>query len=108
MFSFLTIHFSSKAALAGLGSFTELDRINGWLIERKVDLRTNKTRCRASIENTGTWFSDRIRLNEKNEDELIIPTKHLSNKRINKMSLVPITDALKRCRSNLVYFIDNE
>ena len=101
--SFFVIDFSCKSALGGLTSFTELDHVNGWLIERKIDLRANKTRCRASLANTGTWFSDRARLDEKKEDELVVPANIFSDKRINKTSLETVRDALKRCRSNFIY-----
>ena len=41
--------------------------VEGWLIERKVDLKLNKTICRASIPSHANWFGARVRLGPNNE-----------------------------------------
>ena len=45
--------FSFTSVNAGLNSFTNLIFVEDWLIERKVDLTINETKCRASIPSHG-------------------------------------------------------
>ena len=86
---------------AGLDGFTYLDQIDAWQIERKVDSKTHKIICRASIPGYGAWFSQRIRLDQN--DQLIIPSdisKFYSQKEI---SLIKVKRALKTCRAGMIY-----
>jgi len=65
---FLTLLlFSFTPVNAGLKSFTSLISFEDWLIERKVDLTNNETKCRASIPIHATWFGARVRLGPNNE-----------------------------------------
>ena len=50
--------------------FQTIDRVDGWLIERKRDSEQNHA-CRASLPGGGSWFSARIRLDLN--DALVIP-----------------------------------
>ena len=43
-------------------SFQTIDRVDGWLIERKLDSEQNHV-CRASVVGGGSWFSARVHLN---------------------------------------------
>ena len=93
--SFLCVH-------AGVNSFTNLIFIEGWLIERKVDLTLNETKCRASIPSQANWFGERVRLGPN--DELIkpiwIPVKA---DQVLDSKLVKIKGLLDDCRSGLLF-----
>ncbi len=86
---------------AGLDFFSRLDVIDGWIIERRVDSKTNEIRCRASVLRDGNWFSNRRRLDENNL--LVIPDHYLNQNPINYLTINKIKLALKNCRSNLIY-----
>ena len=51
-------------------SFQTIDRIDGWLIERKRDSEQNHV-CRASLPGGGSWFPERVRLDLN--DDLVVP-----------------------------------
>ena len=51
---------------AGLGSYTELDRVNGWLIERKQGADGSLS-CRAFLPSGASWFSGNIHLDADGE-----------------------------------------
>jgi len=85
-------------APASAQSFQILDRVDGWLIERKLTEQQQPI-CRASIPSGGTWFSARIRLDRS--DNLIIP-KGLSTPE--KESIDLALKALALCRSSILYF----
>ena len=93
--SFLCVH-------AGVNSFTNLIFIEDWLIERKVDLILNETKCRASIPSHANWFGARVRLGPN--DELIkpiwIPVKA---DQLLDLKLVKIKELLDDCRSGLLF-----
>ena len=57
-------------------SFLTIDRVDGWLIERKRDSEQNHV-CRASLPDRGSWFSARVRLdlNAVSYTHLTLPTK---------------------------------
>lgn len=78
--------------------FQKLDSTHGWLIERKVSEQQEPI-CRASVTGGGTWFSARVHLNPNNElvipEGLTVPTKTSVNAAI---------EALRLCRSSLLYF----
>ena len=78
--------------------FQKLDSTHGWLIERKLSEQM-KPICRASFIGPATWFSARVHLNRNNE--LVIPEglKSPSNE-----SVDAALDALRLCRSGLLYF----
>jgi hypothetical protein len=78
--------------------FQKLDSTHGWLIERKLSEQQEPI-CRASVTDGGTWFSARVHLNPNNElvipEGLNAPTKTSVNEAI---------EALRLCRSSLLYF----
>ena len=92
--SFLLILISSSVLAQG---FQTLDRVDGWLIERKLGEQQNPI-CRASVPGGGSWFSARVHLNAK--DEMVTP-QGLNPP--NQQSLDRVKKALKRCRSSLLY-----
>ena len=79
-------------------NFQTIDRIDGWLIERKLDSQQNHV-CRASVVGGGSWFSARVRLDRN--DALVVPNGLTSP---NEESLASAREALRLCRSSLLYF----
>ncbi len=79
-------------------SFQTLDRVDGWLIERKLDREQNHV-CRASVPGGGAWFSARVRLDLN--DEVVVP-QGLSKP--SNASVDSAREALRLCRSSLLYF----
>ena len=93
--NFLRVH-------AGVNSFTNLIFIEGWLIERKVDLTLNETKCRASIPSHANWFGARVRLGPN--DELIKPIWiTVKADQVLDSKLVKIKELLDDCRSGLLF-----
>ena len=85
-----------------MNSFTNLIFIEDWLIERKVDLTLNETKCRASIPSHANWFGARVRLGPKNE---LIEPFWISVKanQVLDSKLVEIRELLDDCRSGLLF-----
>ncbi|MDA9149060.1 hypothetical protein N9N71_00820 [Synechococcus sp. AH-229-G18] len=79
-------------------NFQTIDRVDGWLIERKLDSEQNHV-CRASVVGGGSWFSARVRLNRN--DELVVPNGLIPP---NEASVASASEALRLCRSSLLYF----
>ena len=91
---------------AGLNSFTNLIVLEDWLIERKVDLTINETKCRASIPSHANWFGARVRLGAN--DELIKPIWiSLKSDQLLDSKLARIKKLLKECRSGFFFSPDN-
>ncbi len=91
---------------AGLNKFTNLVVIEEWLIERKVDLNSIKTKCRASIPSHANWFGARVRLGPN--DELIKPIWiTLKADQVLPSKLAQVKDLLDDCRSGLLFLPDN-
>ena len=88
-------------AFAGLDEFSYLDKIDNWIIERRVDSLTNQVRCRASIPGYYSWFGGRIRLDK--EDKLIIPNEFLETEITSPLTIKKIRSKLQICRSGLLY-----
>ena len=99
------ICFSPLRVYSGMDEFTPVDKIESWLIERKIESITNRVFCRASIPLSGTWFSARIRLNP--EDELVSPTGSRFLDFTEEEGLSKVKTALKECRSGLIYLSPN-
>ena len=78
--------------------FQVLDRVDGWVIERKLDSEQNQV-CRASVPGGGSWFSARVHLDLN--DALVVPEGLIAP---NKLSLDSAREALRLCRSSLLYF----
>ena len=80
--------------------------VEEWLIERKVDLTINETKCRASIPSHANWFGARVRLGNKNE--LIKPLWiHLKPDQILDSKLAKVKELLNDCRSGLLFLPEN-
>ena len=94
--SFLLILISSSVLAQG---FQTLDRVDGWLIERKLGEQQNPI-CRASVPGGGSWFSARVHLNAK--DELVTP-QGLNPP--NQQSLDGVKEALKAFVAALAFSI---
>ena len=91
---------------AGLEHFSSLIFVDEWLIESKVDLTTNKTKCRASIPSHASWFGARVRLGPKNE---LIKPIWISVKadQVTDSKLIKIKEILDDCRSGLLFLPEN-
>ena len=79
-------------------SFQELDRVDGWLIERKLS-NEQEPICRASMMNGGSWFSARVHLDRN--DRLLVPDGLQASE---QESVDAVREALRLCRSGLLYF----
>ena len=87
---------------AGLENFSSLIFVDEWLIERKVDLTNNKTKCRASIPLNASWFGARVRLGPNNE--LIKPIWiAIKADQVLDSKLAKIREHLDDCRSGLLF-----
>ena len=95
LLAMLVSWFASAASAAE--AFQPLDRIDGWLIERRLD-NDQEPICRASVVGVGTWFSERVRITVR--DDLIIP-EGLASPDLTTVDAV--RDALIRCRESLLY-----
>ena len=99
IFSFIPVN-------AGLNSFTDLIFVEDWLIERKVDLSINETKCRASIPSHANWFGARVRLGPKNE--LIKPIWiSVKASQVNDLTLIKVKEHLYACRSGILFLPKN-
>ena len=92
----LLVSLMETSALAQ--NFQTIDRVDGWLIECKVNREQNHV-CRASLPDGGSWFSARVRLDLN--DALGVP-KGLTTP--NTASVDSARKALHLCRSSLLYF----
>ena len=91
---------------AGLNGFTNLIVEEDWLIERKVDLSINETKCRASIPSQANWFGARVRLGPNNE--LIKPIWiSVKTEQVLDSKLTKIKELLDDCRSGLLFLPEN-
>ena len=91
---------------AGLEHFSSLIFVDEWLIERKVDLTSNKTKCRASIPSHANWFGARVRLGPN--DELIKPIWiTVKTEQLLESKLAKIRELLADCRSGLLFIPKN-
>tara|TARA_Y100001978_G_C23339243_1_gene266665 strand:+ start:79 stop:429 length:351 start_codon:yes stop_codon:yes gene_type:complete len=98
--------FSCSLVNAGLNNFTNLVFVDDWLIERKVDLTNNQTKCRASIPSNANWFGARVRLGLN--DELIKPLWiSVKADQVNDSKLTKIKGLLEDCRSGFLFLPEN-
>ena len=106
-FLFLSFFICSCASvLAGLDNFTDLIFVEEWLIERKVDLTLNETKCRASIPFHATWFGARVRLGDNNE--LIKPIWiSVKEEQLLDSKLAKVKELLEDCRSGFLFLPDD-
>ena len=94
----LLVLLSLMGATALAQGFQTIDRVDGWLIERKRDSEQNHV-CRASLPGGGSWFSARVRLDLN--DALVVPEGLITP---NKSSVDAAREAVLLCRSSLLYF----
>jgi len=93
---------SCASAKAGLNNFTDLIFVEEWLIERKVDLTLDETKCRASIPSHATWFGARIRIGDNNE--LIQPIWiSVKEEQLLDSKLDKVKELLDDCRSGFLF-----
>ena len=78
-------------------AFQPLDRVEGWLIERRLDDKQDPI-CRASVPGPGTWFSARVHLDL--DDVMVVPA---GLHRPDETRLEAVRDALRRCRASVLY-----
>ena len=78
-------------------AFQPLDRVEGWLIERRLDDKQDPI-CRASVPGPGTWFSARVHLDT--DDVMVVPD---GLHRPDETGLEAVRDALRRCRASVLY-----
>ena len=101
-FIFALLMFCFTSVNAGLNKFTNLIFVDDWLIERKIDLIINETKCRASIPSNANWFGARVRLGDKNE--LIEPMWiSVKDNQVLDSKLAKIRALLDHCRSGLLF-----
>ena len=81
----------------GSTAFQPLDRVEGWLIERRLD-ELQEPICRASVPGHGTWFSARVRLDA--DDRVVVPD---GLHRPDETALNAVREALQRCRASVLY-----
>ncbi len=81
----------------GSTAFQILDRVEGWLIERRLD-ESQDPICRASVPGPGTWFSARVRLDA--DDVVVVPA---GLERPDETALDAVREALRRCRASVLY-----
>ncbi len=99
---FSLVFCACKAGKAGINKFTTLIFVEDWLIERKIDLRNNDVKCRASLPKDGSWFGARIRLGPN--DELIKPRWiPVEEEKFGELRLTKVKRVLKDCRLGLLF-----
>ena len=81
----------------GSTAFQPLDRVEGWLIERRLD-ESQDPICRASVPGAGTWFSARVHLD--GDDAVVVPA---GLEPPDDSALDAVRDALQRCRASVLY-----
>ena len=92
----LLLSLISPVAL-GSTPFQPLDRVEGWLIERRLDDKQEPI-CRASVPGRGTWFSARVRLDA--DDVVVVPA---GLQRPDAEAVEAVREALQRCRASVLY-----
>ena len=83
---------------AGLDRYTELDRVKGWLIERKQGA-DGALSCRAFLPSGASWFSGNIHLDAN--AELVVPAGRSFEG--NPKQLEAVRNALERCKNDFLY-----
>ena len=98
---------SFRSVNAGIHGFTNLTFVDDWLIERKIDLSINKTKCRASIPSHANWFGARVRLGPN--DELIKPIWiSVRAEEIQDTKIATVRKLLQVCRSGILFLPENK
>ena len=84
--------------LAGLETFTKLDQVGTWVIERKISA-SGEPQCRALIPSGGAWFEANVHLSA--DGALVIPDGAAYAG--TPQDLVAAREALQRCRVDVLY-----
>ena len=84
--------------LAGLETFTKLDQVGSWVIERKISA-SGQLQCRASIPSGGAWFGANIHLSAVGQ--LVIPEGRTYAG--TPQDVVVVLEAMQRCRDDILY-----
>ncbi|MBU6355040.1 MAG: hypothetical protein KGQ81_08770 [Cyanobacteria bacterium REEB498] len=85
-------------ATAALNSFSKLDQVGRWVIERKNTAEGAIT-CRAYIPSGGTWFNSNVRIGA--DGAVLVPDGLSYSPDAAELSLVQ--EALRRCRADMIY-----
>ena len=97
LFSMIFAGIVFPSRLAGLETFTKLDQVGSWVIERKISARS--LQCRASIPSGGGWFGANIHLSAVGQ--IVIP-EGLTYKGTPE-DVVVVLEAMQRCRDDILY-----
>ena len=76
--------------------------VDEWLIERKIDLTNNVTKCRASIPSHATWYGARVRLGPDNELIKPIWISAQADKLLDS-KVAKVKELLDSCRSGILF-----
>ena len=89
---------STLPCLAALQTFSKLDQIWIWVIERKISA-SGEPHCRALIPSGGAWFEANVHLSA--DGALVIPdgVAYAGT----PQDLVAAREALERCRVDVLY-----
>ena len=88
----------SKPGWAGLSTYTPLDEVHGWRIERKQG-REGRLHCRASLPSGASWFSGNIHLDPHGQ---LVEPEGLAFAGDQK-DIDAVNAALEHCRQDLLY-----
>jgi hypothetical protein len=89
---------AATPAWGALNSFSKLDQVGRWVIERKTTAEGGIS-CRASIPSGGTWFNSNVRIGA---DGTVVVPDGLSYSP-DAAELAQVRDALRRCRADMIY-----
>tara|TARA_Y100001968_G_scaffold332366_1_gene390269 strand:+ start:1888 stop:2253 length:366 start_codon:yes stop_codon:yes gene_type:complete len=93
--------FTNKG-FTGVNKYTKLDKIDDWIIQRKINNIDQSLKCRAFLPRNGTWFGSNVRIN--NYGQLIVPDDIVYSESENSKVLAELRSALRKCKVNFVYF----
>jgi len=94
----LAVLAAAAPAPAALNSFSTLDRVGRWVIERKTSAEGGIT-CRAYIPSGGTWFNSNVRIGS--DGAVVVPDGLTYSP--DAAELGQVQDALRRCRADMIY-----
>ena len=94
----LALVAAAPAAQAALNSFSRLDQVGRWVIERK-NTQEGAITCRAYIPSGGTWFTSNVRIGP--DGSVVVPDGLRYSP--DGTELAQVQDALRRCRADMIY-----
>jgi len=94
----LAVLSAGAPAAAALNSFSPLDRVGRWVIERK-NTAEGAINCRAYIPSGGTWFNSNVRIGP--DGTVVVPDGLRYSP--DPAELSQVQDALRRCRADMIY-----